>query len=103
MRRDCLRDLKTAAAVLAAAVATVAAAAEQAPGRRLQHDLAGACGTSVKALLGALAAWLCRFAGTAGCRNGMMFSPPLHYRNIVYQHSNPFVTAGYFGVDCSRA
>ena len=49
LRRDCLRDLKSAAAVLAAAIATVAAAAEQTPSRRLPHDLTSACSTSINA------------------------------------------------------
>ena len=81
VRRDCMNDLKSAAAVLAAAVATVAAAAEQTAGRRLSHDLVSACSTSVDALLGALA-WQCQCCRKVDvdCINGLMVSPMLYYR-----------------------
>jgi hypothetical protein len=103
MRRDCLRNLKSAAAVLAAAVGAVTAAAEQAPGRRLPDDLASACGTSVKALLGALAARPCQCCRDFRQQKWRDVVTVASLQKMLHQHSNPFVTAKHFGVDCSCA
>ena len=86
VRRDCLNDLKSAAAVLAAAVAAVLAAAEQAAGRRLPQELVSACSTSVDALLGALVwQYHCCQLHSSDCSSGMTLLPSLYYRATLLQ------------------
>ena len=57
IRGECVRDLKAAATVLEAAIATVAAAAERRARRQPSNHLVAVCCTAVRALLGALV-WL---------------------------------------------